>query len=96
LRPRVDGNVFLSGPAHVYRASSSRNGFRYSIKSRFALDPGAHELTLSSLGNQQCTPIKLDVAAGDVVTYVWLDVPKDRPKRGECVTVPARQRTLKF
>jgi tetratricopeptide (TPR) repeat protein len=96
LRPRVDGNVFLSGPAHVYRTSVSRNGFRYSIKSRFALDPGAHEITLSSLGQQQCAPIKLDVATGDVVTYVWMDVPKHRPKRGECVTVPARQRTLKF
>jgi hypothetical protein len=89
---RVDGNV-LSGQ-RMYRTSVSATGSPAS--SRFALDPGAHEITLSSLGQQQCAPIKLDVATGDVVTYVWMDVPKVRPKRGECVTVPARQRTLRF
>jgi len=96
LVPRVDGNVFLSGPSHVQRRSVSGDKVRYQIKTRFELEPGPHELVVMSSKKQQCTPIKLEVAKGDVVTYGWLDIPKQRPKANDCVTIPIKQRTLKF
>lgn len=94
LPPRVDGNVFLSGPSdHVYRTTVSNKGFRYQIKTRFTLEPKHYEITLN---DRQCKPVGFDVAKGDVVTYVWFDYPKDKPPRDKCVNVSVKQRTLKF
>jgi tetratricopeptide (TPR) repeat protein len=97
LAPRIDGNVFLSGPPHLDRSSNSIDHFHYEIKNRFKLEPGHHEWNLMRYGSRQCTPLAIDVPAGDVVLYVWIDGPEHSPDgRGECAKVTSRSRVLKF
>jgi tetratricopeptide (TPR) repeat protein len=99
LPPRVDGNVFLSAPAHTMRQSVSRDRFHYAIKSRFQMQPGVHSFYVLSNERYQCAPIKLDVAKGDAVTYAWLGMPDmstGQPPRGGCATISVQQRTLTF
>jgi len=104
LKPRQDGNVVISGPPTMSRATIGRSGeptIRY--KARFALEPGPHEIWASSPRDRTCKPMKIDVAKGDsVVTYVWAELPAKWPDlRGPdgkrtCVDVKYRQRVLRF
>lgn len=100
-KPRVDGNVVISGPKSMQRMSRTRNGRTIRTKGRFSLDPGRQEVFIAPSDNMQCQPIAIDVAKGDtVVTYVWADTPeKWPPSRGAntvCVDVPYKQRVLRF
>lgn len=103
-KPRADGNVVISGPPSMYRASVGRSGEpRIQFKGRFSLDPGPHDIWVASSRERQCAPLKLSVAKGDtVVTYVWADVPKKWPDKRkpdgkpECADVKFKQRVLKF
>jgi tetratricopeptide (TPR) repeat protein len=97
LPARVDGNTFLSGPHWLYRSANSINGFRYEIKERFQMKPGKQSFKLSAYGDQQCAPLEFTVAAGDVVTYVWIDAPERRTfGKDECAKVTGTARVLKF
>jgi tetratricopeptide (TPR) repeat protein len=98
-KPREDGNVVISGPSSMYRASMGRSGSpTIHLKGRFSLEPGKHEIYVTSSRERQCKPLDVNVAKGDsVVTYVWAEVPKKWPdKRGECADVKFKQRVLKF
>jgi hypothetical protein len=104
LKPREDGNVVISGPANMYRASMGRSGApTIRLKGRFALDPGNQQIYVTSSRERQCKPLEVNVAKGDtVVTFVWAEVPKKWPdKRGpdgkpECADVKFKQRVLRF
>ncbi|MBA2542924.1 MAG: hypothetical protein H0V17_24975 [Deltaproteobacteria bacterium] len=103
-KPREDGNIVISGPPSMYRASVGRTGEpRLRFKGRFSLDPGPHDIWVASSRERQCAPLEITVAKGDtVVTYVWADVPKKWPDKRkpdgkpECADVKFKQRVLKF
>lgn len=92
--PRVDGNVIISGPAHLSSRRWKDNNVEFQTKKRFQLEPGHYELYVIDK-RRQCAPVKLDVAAGDDVTYAWVDLPKLQPPK-DCVKVTIKQRTLHF
>jgi len=95
LRPRVDGNLIISGPKAMYRASMGYNGKTTKLKQRYAVDPGRQELWVNR--SRQCKPMIVDVAGGDVITYVWAEVPEHWPsKYGECAELKYKVRKLKF
>ncbi len=104
LKPREDGNVVISGPSGMYRASMGHSGEpTIRLKGRFSLEPGKHQIYVTSSRDRQCKPLEVNVAKGDsVVTYVWADVPKKWPDktgpRGkiECIDIPYKQRVLRF
>ncbi len=104
LKPREDGNIVISGPSGMYRASMGRSGEpTIRLKGRFSLDPGKHQIYVTSSRERQCKPLDVNVAKGDsVVTYVWAEVPKKWPdKRGpdgkpQCVDIKFKQRVLRF
>lgn len=102
LRPRVDGNVVISGPKSMSRASRGHSG-RPTIhtKGRFTLDPGKQPVFVAPSDNMQCKPVEIDVAKGDtVVTYVWVETPDTWPQysggKRPCVDLPYKQRVLRF
>ena len=103
-KPRADGNVVISGPSGMYRASMGRSGEpTIRLKGRFSLEPGKHQIYVTSTRDRQCKPLEVTVAKGDsVVTYVWAEVPKKWPdKTGpggklECLEIPYKQRVLRF
>lgn len=97
-KPRVDGNLVISGPASLSRISMGRSGRpTIQIKSRFYLDPGRHQIYVTSSDERQCKPLDIEVAAGSVVTYVYAETPAKWPdRRGDCVDVKFKRRVLKF
>jgi hypothetical protein len=97
-RPREDGNIVISGPPSLNRISMGRSGRpTIRIKSRFHLDPGRHQIYVTSSDDRQCKPLEIDVAPGPVVTYVYAETPAKWPdRRGECADVKFRRRVLKF
>jgi tetratricopeptide (TPR) repeat protein len=98
LRPREDGNLIISGPVSMYRASMGHSGEpTIKLKQRFQMDPGRHKIYVASSRERQCTPLDIDVAKGDVVTYVYAEIPPKWPQnRGDCVDVEFKRRVLKF
>lgn len=103
-KPRADGNIVISGPSGMYRTSMGHSGEpTIHLKGRFSLEPGKHQIYVTSSRDRQCKPLDITVAKGDsVVTYVWAEVPKKWPdKRGpggkiECIDIPYKQRVLRF
>jgi tetratricopeptide (TPR) repeat protein len=97
-KPRVDGNIVISGPASLSRLSMSGGGRpTIRIKSRFHLDPGRHQVYVTSSKERHCKPLDIDVAPGPVVTYVYAETPDKWPtRRDECVDVKFKRRVLKF
>jgi len=95
LRPRVDGNLIISGPKAMYRASMGYNGVTTQLKHRYPVAPGRQELWVNR--DRQCKPMIVNVAGGDAITYVWAEVPDNWPsKRGECHDLQYKVRVLKF
>lgn len=102
LRPRVDGNVVISGPRSMSRMSKGHSGRpTIHLKGRFSLDPGKQPVFVAPSDNMQCKPVEIDVAKGDtVVTYVWIEMPEKWPAyvagKRPCVDLPYKQRVLRF
>jgi tetratricopeptide (TPR) repeat protein len=95
LRPRQDGNVIISGPHGMSRASIGYNGETTQLKGRFARPAGKQELYVDR--DRQCKPMTVNVAPGDAVTYVWADVPDKWPERRDgCYDLKYRVTVLKF
>lgn len=95
LKPRVDGNVIISGPHALTRMSMGYNGVTTQIKGRYPLPAGKQELWVNR--DHQCKPLLVDVAPGDAVTYIWADVPPKWPERREgCVDLKYRVTVIKF
>jgi tetratricopeptide (TPR) repeat protein len=98
LKPREDGNIVISGPPSMSRMSMGRSGQpTIRLKGRFHLDPGRHQIYVTSSRERQCAPLEIDVAKGDVVTYVYAETPAKWPeRRGECADVKFKRRVLTF
>ncbi len=95
LRPRVDGNLIISGPQAMYRASIGYNHVTTKLKQRFAVEPGRQELYVRR--GSQCKPMIVRVAPSPAITYVWADVPEHWPSRREgCYDLTYKVRTIRF
>jgi tetratricopeptide (TPR) repeat protein len=74
-RPRVDGNVIISGSWNLGGLEWSVDHQRFRVHGRFPAKPGHYELTVDK---RQCKPLPLDVPAGDdVLTYAFITMPEE-------------------
>jgi tetratricopeptide (TPR) repeat protein len=94
-RPRVDGNVVLSGSRTMGRRSWPIGDQRFHLHGRFALRPGHYDLV--KVVDRQCAPLPLDVPDGeDIVTYAYVTYPDPRPPRNACIELKIAQQQVRF
>jgi tetratricopeptide (TPR) repeat protein len=93
-KPRMDGNVVISGPRHLSHRKWKDGGVELETMKRFQLDAGHYELYILDK-RRQCAPVALDVAKGDVLTYAYVDVPQHLNYK-ECNPVTLTQHVLHF
>ena len=94
-RPRVDGNIVLSGSWTMGGHSWPIGDQRFHMHGRFTLRPGHYELV--KVVDRQCAPLPLDVPAGDdVVTYAYVTYPDPRPKGNACIDLKIAQQRVRF
>jgi len=94
-RPRVDGNVVLSGSWTLGGHSWPIGDQRFHMHGRFTLRPGHYELV--RVVDRQCAPLPLDVPAGeDIVTYAYVTYPDPRPKANACIDLKLAQQRVRF
>ncbi len=93
--PRMDGNVVISGSRLLESKRWRETGAFFMIRERFELRHGHY--VIGELTYKQCKPVEIDVAKGeDVLTYVFVTTPEERPKNNECVPVSVRVQTIKL
>jgi len=94
-RPRIDGNVVLSGSWTMGGRSWPIGDQRFHLHGRFTLRPGHYELV--DVTDRQCAPLPLDVPAGDdIVTYAYVTYPEPRPKGNACIDLRIAQQRVRF
>jgi len=92
--PRMDGNVVISGSRLLESKRWRETGAFFMIRERFELRHGHY--VIGELTYKQCKPVEIDVAKGeDVLTYVFVTTPEERPKNNESVPVSVRVQTVK-
>ena len=91
-KPRVDGNLIISGPRSL-PGSSFGPYERTTFQERHPVTPGIRWAATNR--NQNCKALKVAVASGDVVTYYWVDVREKPYGDAGCFTIKSR-RVLTF
>lgn len=89
------GNVVLSpSPRLVWRGTIQYQGQKLAFPGRFTLPPGRHELRLPP-DEYECNAIVIQVAKGDHITHVYLEV-LDEPRTGGCRPLSAHTQKVKL
>lgn len=94
-KPRVDGNVVISGSWLATGRSWPIGDQRFHFHGRFTARPGHYEL--KGFSDDQCAPLPLDVPEGeDIVTYAYVTFPPSHARGHACTDLKITQQRVKF
>ncbi|MDB4960154.1 MAG: Tetratricopeptide repeat [Myxococcales bacterium] len=77
----AEGNVVMSGSSALPLAGTwVLEGHKFTLPGRFTLPPGRYQTYVRSEA-ESCNRISFDVAKGDVITYVYVDLKPGQPEQ---------------